>query len=228
MDLISARCRPNTFSIASEISPTVALARAASMASASKLPLPSPAERVSAASASSTSFWLRSPFSRFSLSICSRRTVEFSTLRISIGASSTGLYLLTPITACRPASMRACVLAEASSMRSFGTPASMAFAMPPSASTSWMWPQAFCARSRVLRIEWLQQLRPEQPRGAHLGDFHEKIHADRPEERQPRREAVDVEAGGETRAQIFDAVGQRIGELEVLRRTSLLHVVAGD
>jgi len=45
MDLISARCRPNTFSIASEISPTVALARAASIASANRLPLPSPALR---------------------------------------------------------------------------------------------------------------------------------------------------------------------------------------
>src|ERR1700743_3029315 len=141
MDLISARCRPNTFSIASEISPTVALARAASIASASRLPLPSPALRGSAASAASTSFWLRSERSRDSLSIWSRRTVEFSTLSTSIGASSMGLYLLTPITACLPASIRACVLAEASSIRSLGTPASIALAMPPSSSTSWMCPQ---------------------------------------------------------------------------------------
>jgi len=53
------------------------LARAASIASANRLPLPSPALRVSAASASSTSFWLRSFRKRASLSICSRRTVEF-------------------------------------------------------------------------------------------------------------------------------------------------------
>ena len=38
--------------------------------------------------------------------------------------------------------MRACVLAAASSMRSLGMPASIALAMPPSASTSSMWPQA--------------------------------------------------------------------------------------
>ena len=50
-------------------------------------------------------------------------------------------------------------------------------------------------RARVLRIERLEQLRPQQPRGAHLGDFHEEVHADRPEERQPRRKAVDVEPG---------------------------------
>ena len=95
----SARCRPNTFSIASEISPTVALARAASMASASRLPLPSLADCVSAFSVASTSAWLRSPRSRFNLSICSRRTVEFSTFSTSSGGSFSGLNLLTPITA---------------------------------------------------------------------------------------------------------------------------------
>ena len=83
-------------------------------------------------------------------------------------------------------------------------------------------------RARIFRVERLQQLGPEQPRRAHLGDFHEEVHADRPEERQPRREAVDIEAGGKPGAQIFDAVGQRIGEFEVLRRAGLLHVIAGN
>src|SRR5512132_2619375 len=41
-------------------------------------------------------------------------------------------------------------------------------------------------------------------RGAQLGDFHEEVHADRPEERQPRREAVDIQARGKAGAQIFD------------------------
>ncbi|MGY2934525.1 hypothetical protein ACVWZ6_004127 [Bradyrhizobium sp. GM6.1] len=50
----------------------------------------------------------------------------------------------------------------------------------------------------------------------------------RPEERQPRREAVDIEARRKAGTKIFDAVGQRIGELEVLRRAGLLHVIAGD
>ena len=44
-------------------------------------------------------------------------------------------------------------------------------------------------RARVLGIERLHQLRPQQARGAQLGDLHEEVHADRPEERQPRREA---------------------------------------
>jgi len=76
--------------------------------------------------------------------------------------------------------------------------------------------------------QWRQQFGPQQPRGAHLGDFHEEVHADRPEERQPRREAVDVETRCDTRAEIFDAVGQRIGEFEILSRAGFLHVIAGN
>jgi hypothetical protein len=37
--------------------------------------------------------------------------------------------------------------------------------------------------------------RPTTARGAQLGDFHEEVHADGPEERQPRREGVDAQAG---------------------------------
>ena len=74
----------------------------------------------------------------------------------------------------------------------------------------------------------LDQLRPQQAGGAHLGDLHEEVHADRPEEGEPGRERVDVEAGADARAHVLDAVGQRVGELEVGRRAGLLHVIAGD
>ena len=50
-----------------------------------------------------------------------------------------------------PLSMRACVFAAASSMRSFGRPSSMAFAMPPIFSTSSIWARALAARSCVRR-----------------------------------------------------------------------------
>ena len=72
------------------------------------------------------------------------------------------------------------------------------------------------------------QLRPQQPAGAQLRDLHEEVHPDRPEERQPRRERVDVEPGPEAGPQVLDAVGQRVGQLEVGGRPGLLHVVAGD
>ena len=45
-------------------------------------------------------------------------------------------------------------------------------------------------RARILRRELpLHQLRPQEARGAQLGDLHEEIHADAEEERQARREA---------------------------------------
>ena len=93
---ISAWCRPYTFSRASEISPTVAWARAALIASASRL-LPRPsspavpvaaAARVNSASAASVASLSRSARSRSSLAICSARTRLFSTLRTSISWSS--------------------------------------------------------------------------------------------------------------------------------------------
>ncbi len=58
-------------------------------------------------------------------------------------SGSSGTYLFTPTNGCRPESIRACVRAAASSMRSLGMPSPMAFAMPPAASTS-----AMCARAR--------------------------------------------------------------------------------
>ena len=62
-------------------------------------------------------------------------------------ASSVDLKQFTPTIFWWPESMRACVRAAASSIFSFGMPASMAFAMPPSSSTSWICAQAFCANS---------------------------------------------------------------------------------
>ena len=89
-----------------------------------------------------------------------------------------------------------------------------------------------CVRRRqrlgVLRVELADQPAPQRPGRAHLRDLHEEVHADRPEEAQPRRELVDRHPGREAGADVLDAVGQRVGELEVLRRPGLLDVVAGD
>ena len=78
------------------------------------------------------------------------------------------------------------------------------------------------------RLEVAHQPRPQGPRGAQLGDLHEEVHADGPEEAQPRREVVDVEPRCDAGAEVLHAVGQRVGELEVGGRPGLLHVVAGD
>ena len=70
-----------------------------------------------------------------------------STLSTSMASSASTRYLFTPMTGWRPESMRAWVRAAASSMRSFGMPSSMAWAMPPGSVTSWMCAQARRARS---------------------------------------------------------------------------------
>ncbi len=61
----------------------------------------------------------------------------------------------------------------------------------------------------------LHELGPEEPRGAQLGDLHEEVHADAEEEREARREVVDVEPGCEAGAHVLDAVGQGVAELEI-------------
>jgi hypothetical protein len=83
-------------------------------------------------------------------------------------------------------------------------------------------------RLGALRLELLHQLGPEQPPGPELGHLHEEVHPDRPEERKPRRERVDVQPGLEAGPQVLDPVGQRVGQLQVGRRPGLLDVVAGD
>ncbi len=82
---------------------------------------------------------------------------------------------------------------------------------------------------RLLRLEvLLHQRRPEVARGAQLGDLHEEVHADAEEEREARREGVDVEARGEGGAHIFQAVGDGEGEFLHAGRPGFLHVIAGD
>ena len=80
-------------------------------------------------------------------------------------------------------------------------------------------------RLGVLGIELLHDLGPQHTRGAHLGDLHEVVHADGPEERQARCEGVHRHAGVDTCAQVLQTVGQRVGQLDVGRCARLLHVV---
>ena len=80
-------------------------------------------------------------------------------------------------------------------------------------------------RLGVLGVELFNDLGPQHTRGAHLGDFHEVVHADGPEERQTRCEGVDRHACVDAGAQVLQTVGQRVGQLDVVRGARLLHVV---
>ena len=83
-------------------------------------------------------------------------------------------------------------------------------------------------RALVFGSEASHQLRPQHARGAHLGDLHEEVHPDGPEEREPWREGIDIEPRRDSRLHILDAVGECVGEFEIGGRARLLHVIAGD
>ena len=80
----------------------------------------------------------------------------------------------------------------------------------------------------ILGTELVDGLGPEEARGPHLGDFHEVVHADGPEEGDPWREGVHVHAGLDAGAQILEPVGEGVTELNVVGGAGFLHVVAGD
>ena len=83
-------------------------------------------------------------------------------------------------------------------------------------------------RLRVLRIELLHELRPQQTGRPELRDLHEEVHADAPEETEARRELVDAEPGVDPGPHVLHAVGEGVGQLQIRRRARFLHVVTGD
>ena len=83
-------------------------------------------------------------------------------------------------------------------------------------------------RLRALGIELGDKLGPQEASGAELGDLHEEVHADCPEEGQARCELVDVHTGVEAGADVLDAVGEGVRQFQIGRRSGFLDVVARD
>ena len=89
--------------------------------------------------------------------------------------------------------------------------------------------EAHDPRARTLRaVPLLEVARPDAARGAQLGDLLEEVVVDVPEERQPRREVVDVEPARDAALDVGEAVGERERQLLRGRRSGLANVVAGD
>ena len=122
--------------MASEISPTVALARVASIASARRLPVPDSAACLIAEIAVVALFSSLSCLRVARRASCPLNTAALSISRISTLSSLSEAYLLTPTITSSPLSIKACFLAAASSILSLGMPVSIACAMPPRSSTS--------------------------------------------------------------------------------------------
>ena len=83
-------------------------------------------------------------------------------------------------------------------------------------------------RLRILGSEALHNLGPQETSCTHLGNLHEVVHADGPEEREARSERIDVDACVDTCAEVVHTVGEGVGQLDVGSGTCFLHVVAGD
>ena len=74
----------------------------------------------------------------------------------------------------------------------------------------------------------LDDFSPEDTSRPHLRDFHKVVLADSPEEAKTFGEGVNLQAGVNARANVFETVSQRVTEFNVSRRARLLHVVAAD
>ena len=82
-------------------------------------------------------------------------------------------------------------------------------------------------RRRVGGLELRHQFGPEDARRPQLRHLHEEVHADAEEERQARRELVDLDAGGQRRPHVLHAIRQGEGHFLDQVGARLLHVVAG-
>src|SRR5882757_8295828 len=76
-------------------------------------------------------------------------------------------------------------------------------------------------RIGLLGLERFYKLGPQEARGAELGHLHEEVHADAEEERQARREGVDVESLGLGGADVFEAICKSKCQLLNKRRAGL-------
>ncbi len=83
-------------------------------------------------------------------------------------------------------------------------------------------------RLGVLGTERFDNLCPQHTTCTHLGNLHEVVHTDSPEEGQTWCKGIDIHTRIDTGTQVFHTVGKCISQLDVCCSTRLLHVVAGD
>ena len=85
-----------------------------------------------------------------------------------------------------------------------------------------------CHGFRILGIEAFDDLCPEHPGGAQLGNFHKVIHPFCPEEGQAGCKDVDIDTGSDSCTGIFQSVGQSVCHFQICRGSGFMHVISGD
>ena len=78
----------------------------------------------------------------------------------------------------------------------------------------------------ILRVELFDNACPKHTPRPHLGHFAKMVHSYTPKKRKPRCKTVDFQAGLQARADVFQTVGQRVGQFYFGRGAGFLHVVA--
>ena len=82
-----------------------------------------------------------------------------------------------------------------------------------------------CQRLGILGVELTYDLSPEHTCCTHLGNLHEEVHSDSPEEAQAGCEGIDIHTGVDTCAEVFQTVGQCVCKLDIACGAGFLHVV---
>ena len=80
----------------------------------------------------------------------------------------------------------------------------------------------------ILRIKLLHNFCPQQTPCPELGNLHKVVHTNSPEEGKTRREIVDLQTGSNTGTDVFQPVGQSVGQLKVGGCTSFVHMITTD
>ena len=81
-------------------------------------------------------------------------------------------------------------------------------------------------RLRILSAKALHNLSPQQSASTHLGNLHEVVHTNCPEERESWSESIHIDTSINTSTQVVHTIGQGVSQLDIGSSSSLLHVIA--
>jgi len=79
---------------------------------------------------------------------------------------------------------------------------------------------------RIGRRKTAHNFGPQQSGSSHFGNFHIEIHADAPEETEPRCKIINLQSSSDRCLDIFLSIRQRVSELQSSIRARLLNMIS--